>query len=513
MKGRLVAKNGKYYAVISYQDENGKSKQKWVATGLDEKNNKRAAMDMLRTIETKFANGTLGINSQKTQNSSVQEPQQQADISPDKDNPLFADYLYEWLQIAKSNIQVTTYSVYKHRTEYIAAYFSEKQIRLKNLKPKDIQDFYTYMQQNGKSIQECHHCHTVLHRALEVAYRSDYILTNPADKVERPKSPKFKAKFYTAEQMLTLFQKLKGDPYEYIYKLTAIYGLRRSEVCGLRWSAINFEHDTITLDHAVVQCEVDGKRVLVTKDKMKNQSSMRTLPLLPVVKDILLNLKRDQQERAEKYGQYYNQQYSDYVCVDEVGKLIRPDTLTTHFKSFLVQNNLPVIRLHELRHSCASILIASGVSMKAVQEWLGHSTFSTTADIYSHLNFSSKLGIANTLSDILSGNTSLQRPTAPDTIDTMQKIFSTTEIEKPANDDHLQAFETLDEDDDVIDESAVEEVLQNAAPDDNEDLSVFKKAKEEMSRLGLTTLDEYFEYLDFQERLQKRREKSKDMEM
>ena len=212
MKGRLVAKNGKYYAVISYQDENGKSKQKWVATGLDEKNNKRAAMDMLRTIEAKFANGTLGINSQKTQNSSVQEPQQQADISSDKDNPLFSDYLYEWLQIAKSNIQVTTYSVYKHRTEYIAAYFSDKQIRLKNLKPKDIQDFYTYMQQNGKSIQECHHCHTVLHRALEVAYRSDYILTNPADKVERPKSPKFKAKFYTAEQMLMLFQKLQGDP-------------------------------------------------------------------------------------------------------------------------------------------------------------------------------------------------------------------------------------------------------------------------------------------------------------
>lgn len=69
--------------------------------------------------------------------------------------------------------------------------------------------------------------------------------------------------------MLTLFQKLQGDPYEYIYKLTAIYGLRRSEVCGLRWSAINFENDTITLDHAVVQCEVDGKRVLVTKDKMK----------------------------------------------------------------------------------------------------------------------------------------------------------------------------------------------------------------------------------------------------
>ena len=150
MKGRLVAKNGKYYVVISYQDENGKSKQKWVATGLDEKNNKRAAMDMLRTVEAKFANGTLGVNSQQSQKSSAREPEQQEDVSSN-DSPLFSDYLYEWLQIAKTNIQVTTYSVYKHRVEYIATYFAGKRTRLKDLKPKDIQEFYTYMQQNGKA--------------------------------------------------------------------------------------------------------------------------------------------------------------------------------------------------------------------------------------------------------------------------------------------------------------------------------------------------------------------------
>lgn len=157
---------------------------------------------MLRTIEKKFANGSLGVNSQQSQKSSAREPEQQEDVSSN-DSPRFSDYLYEWLQIAKTNIQVTTYLVYKHRVEYISVYFAEKHTRLKDLKPKD-----TYMQQNGKSVQEAHHCHTVLHRALEVAYRSDYILPNPADKVERPKSPKFKAKFYTAEQMLTLFQKI-----------------------------------------------------------------------------------------------------------------------------------------------------------------------------------------------------------------------------------------------------------------------------------------------------------------
>lgn len=106
MKGRLVVKNGKYYVVISYQDDGGKSKQKWVATGLDEKNNKRAAMDMLRTVEAKFANGTLGVNSQQSQKSSARETKQQEDVS--SDSPLFSDYLYEWLQIAKTNIPRST---------------------------------------------------------------------------------------------------------------------------------------------------------------------------------------------------------------------------------------------------------------------------------------------------------------------------------------------------------------------------------------------------------------------
>lgn len=129
------------------------------------------------------------------------------------------------------------------------------------------------------------------------------------------------------------------------------------------------------------------------------------------------------------------------------------------------------------------------------------------------MNFSSKLGIADTLSDILAGNASLKRQTAPDTIETMQKIFSMVEIEKSANENHLQTFEVFNQDDEPIEENAAAEVSQDTAPDDADDLSVFKKAKEEMSRLGMETLDEYFEYLDFQERLQKRREKSKDMEM
>lgn len=504
MTGRLAVKGGKYYVVISYKDENGKYKNKWIATGLDERNNKRAATDMMREIVSQYENGTLSFAEKKQPQEAIKE----------SDSPLFSDYLYEWLRLVKPNLQVTTYSGYRLLVKVIAPYFEEKGLRVNEIKPAHIQEFYTYLQEEkGKSPQVCKHYHAVIHRALQIAYRSDLILTNPADKVERPKYQKHKAKFYSAEQVKNLFNELQGDPYEHIYKLTTIYGMRRSEVCGLRWSSIDFDKNTLTLDHTAIQCEVNGKRTIVKKDKMKNQSSMRTLPLLPMVKEILLKVKSEQERNIERYASYYSREYLGYVCVDDVGKIIRPDTLTTHFRTFLLRNNLPLIRLHELRHSCASILIACGVSMKAVQEWLGHSTFSTTADIYSHLNYSSKLAVADTLTNVFNGKPVPKIQSDTNSMDTMQKLFSFSEVENP-DDSKEKRFPTVYESWDETVEDKTEETPSISLKDEpiekvfpelpSENVSEFRKAKEEMKRLGFETLDEYFEYLEFKSRMEQR---------
>lgn len=195
MTGRLAVKGDKYYVVISYKDENGKYKNKWIATGLDERNNKRAATDMMREIVAQFEQGILPTVQKKADR--TRESVSNNELSEEEriNSPLFSDYLWDWLEMAKPNLQITTYAVYKRRVKSIAEYFKEKHIRLCNLKPRDIQDFYSFLQKNGKSIQECHHCHTIIHRALHIAYRADYIKTNPADKIERPKSPKYKANF------------------------------------------------------------------------------------------------------------------------------------------------------------------------------------------------------------------------------------------------------------------------------------------------------------------------------
>ena len=175
-----------------------------------------------------------------------------------------------------------------------------------------------------------------------------------------------------------------------VIHLAAYYGLRRSEVLGIRWSAIDFDKGTLSINHKVSEGIEDGKHRIYTEDKLKTKSSFRTLPLIPAMRELLLEQKKKQEEYRKLFKRSYCTDYLDYVCVDEMGKLFHPNYVTGHFRLLLERYGLRKIRFHDLRHSCASLLLSQGIAMKQIQDWLGHSTFATTADIYSHLDFSSK---------------------------------------------------------------------------------------------------------------------------
>lgn len=136
-------------------------------------------------------------------------------------------------------------------------------------------------------------------------------------------------------------------------------------------------------------------------DRAKTKSSLRTLPLVPPIRDRLLMLKGQQDTYRRLCGKSYNRDYLGYLCVDEIGNIIRPNYVSEQFPKLLEKNGLRPIRFHDLRHSCASLMVMNGVSMKQVQEWLGHSTFSTTADIYAHLDYKSKQGSAGVIANLL----------------------------------------------------------------------------------------------------------------
>ena len=131
--------------------------------------------------------------------------------------------------------------------------------------------------------------HANIHKALKYAVKNDLLESNPADKVERPKKDRFIGGYYDNEELNRLFEAAKGTQLELPILFGAFYGLRRSEVLGLKWDAIDFKNDTITIRHTVTACNLEGKCTLIAQDTTKTKSSLRTLPLVPMFKQKLLD--------------------------------------------------------------------------------------------------------------------------------------------------------------------------------------------------------------------------------
>ncbi len=127
------------------------------------------------------------------------------------------------------------------------------------------------------------------------------------------------------------------------------------------------------------------------------------MPLIPELREELLLKKANEEEMKRVLPKSYNYKWDGYVCVDIMGELFDPSYVTSHFKTLLKRAGLRDIRFHDLRHSCASIMIAQGIDIKLIQAWLGHSTVATTADIYGHIDARSKTLCANTIGSAISG--------------------------------------------------------------------------------------------------------------
>lgn len=381
--GHLQEKNGMFYVVLNYRDENGKRKTPWISTNLPVKENKKRAENFMMDVRRNF----VPPNVQRIEE---REAMQKGDI-------LFTDFLLKWLRVAKSTVKLTTYASYEMMaTRIIIPYFETLNIKLKELTTEDIQEFYS-AQLERVSANTVIHYHAVIHRALKYAVKIKTIQSNPAVNVERPRKEKFIGSFYDKKEINTLFDIIQGHPLEVAIKLAAFYGLRREEIIGLKWTAIDFENNTLTIQHTVTECNLDGKHIEVASDTAKTDSSLRTMPLVTNFRAMLLAKKEKQEHYRKLCGRSYCKEYLDYIFVNEMGERWKPRYLSDGFKRILEQNGLRRIRFHDLRHTCASLLLANNVPMKKIQEWLGHSDFSTTANIYAHLDFQSKISSAKAM--------------------------------------------------------------------------------------------------------------------
>lgn len=390
MTGRVQVKDGIWYTIINIKESDGKYKPKWQSTGLKERGNKKEANRILdERIEEFEKSEKLKKEQFRNRAKSSKEPLGTA-------NALFVDYCKAYIESIKNKVSAYVYVIYsKTYMKTFKEYFKDKKVI--DITKDEIEGFYEYMQkERGVKNVTLKHYTDVLRPALRRAFQEDKIIPdNPFMGIASLSKEKPIIGFYNKNELDKLFETTRGHKFDLAYRMLAHYGLRRSELLGLRWKAIDFDHNTITVNHKVLL--IEGK--LTPDDELKTATSYRTLPLILHIKKDLLERKQEIEENRQFFGSTYNKDWLEYVFVEDDGRLMNPEYLSIAFREHLKKHKLKHIRLHDLRHSCASLLLANGINLKQIQEWLGHADFSTTANVYSHLDYSGKMQAANILTE------------------------------------------------------------------------------------------------------------------
>lgn len=365
-----------YYCLLKYQ-EGGKQKSIEVSTGIQIKgNNKRKAERKCEEIRQQY---------EKMYETN------KIDVS----DTLFVDYLAEYLKSQKRFLKQSTYYGYEMIVNnHIIPYFKPKRLRLIDVTPKHIQDYYNLMLDKGLSPATVKRHHANIRKALQNAMELNMIPYNVADRTKLPKQKQYHANIYDEQQLMTLITKSKGTPIESVIMLCVYYGLRRGEVAGLMWEAINLDERLLYIKNTRTTAKTE-----IFQDTAKTESSCRDLPIENDMYNYLTALKQKQEENKKALGEAYHE--SGFVCCWENGEPLKVSYISHAFSDLLKKNNLPHIRFHDIRHSTATALLRSGVNLKVIQEILGHSTMATTANFYLHPDIEEKRKAVNTMSNIL----------------------------------------------------------------------------------------------------------------
>lgn len=438
LTGSIQTKKGRYYVVISYTDENGKSKPKWRATGLSAvPGNKKAAKnkipeiisifkdELIKTVKKEYQSNLLPMQPEQLQieyensNSDIAVEDIGAGIDNQRilkyKNMPFLAYLKESLEEFSHHIEATTYdswiSIYTSRiTDYFRVItlqdrttminpdverpiYYENVPKLTDITQFDIEDFFKWLYDCGLKGSSADKYYTFFKLSFARAVRRKIInkMDNPMLDVPKPKIEPYIADYYKPSELKMLFDIVKGDIIEVPILFAGTYGLRRSEILGIKWDAIDFESNTFVIKHTVTKVTGIGENQSIQcKDLTKSRYGYRTYPLTPELKQALSKLKmRIEINRKFVFRNKYVQQTKDYVCVKENGELIKPDHLTKRFQFLSTERNLKKIRLHDLRHSVGSLLAANNANLRQIQDYLGHGSIRST-ERYSHLQYDNK---------------------------------------------------------------------------------------------------------------------------
>lgn len=302
----------------------------------------------------------------------------------------FQEWVLEYLQKYKKNeLKITTYD------SYICIYRKHIQgskigaMQLDRISLEVLQKYYNDKMKKGYSSKTVREIGTIINSALNMAVRSKMLTENPNLYTIIPKKEKYEANILSKEEVEKIVREAKEEELYPIIITTVYTGMRKGEVMALKWENVDFEQRKIYIRGSLcrVQDEPDKNghrhaRYEILEPKTKK--SIRTVPMLDEVYNALLEQKKRQNRQKNKYSDVYLD--NDLIFANEIGDFIEQRTFMENYHRFLEKYDITDIRFHDLRHTFASLLIESDVSMKVVQELLGHSTITTSMDIYTHIS-------------------------------------------------------------------------------------------------------------------------------
>lgn len=395
VNGCITEKKGILYAVIYiYQIDNGKKIRKsiWKSTKLpDNMRNRKKAEQLLNEWMFEYSNGHLAV-----------------DI-----NINMSDYVKRYLESNKRDWADTTYSGYFNRGKYITEFFSD--VRVRDISVKDINDFFDYLLNGGRiksiksnkkglSLRTVKDIKAFLNMVLCQAKDEGIIPKNPAEQatlskrlVRTDEYTKEEDLFFSYEECVRFLELCKGHELYELFYFTMYFGLRRSEVLGLKWENIDLDKAELSIISTVTKGTGINR-----ENSVKTKSSNRTYPLSQRQCEILAQIKQRQTDNKKIFGQDYID--SDYVFTHTDGSLYYPDYPTKAFKKIIKKDlTLPQgIHFHGLRASCVSLLVKQGFEIKQIQEWVGHSDIATTQKYYLKIKSAeSKREVSNKMDNLI----------------------------------------------------------------------------------------------------------------
>jgi integrase len=288
-----------------------------------------------------------------------------------------AEFLSGWLATVKSSIRVTTYVSYDLNVRRVTKYLGG--MRLSAIKPADIQHWYAQLTNDGLSAHSVTQARRVLHIALDDAVDWELIPRNPIDATKAPRIEHREREWFRKDEALTLFRQTRGDHLHALWVVLGTAGLRIGEALGLTWSDVDLDAQMLTI-HRAIQRQPGRGLVFV---EPKTERSRRTIHLTRLATGALIEHERRQHHQRELLGHEW--QENGLVFCTALGAPLDGTNVSRVLERTLATHGLKKIGLHGLRHSAASLMIAEGIPLKVVQEILGHSSYTLTANTYSHI--------------------------------------------------------------------------------------------------------------------------------